>query len=592
MPLRSPICTIEGHVDAGKTSILDKIRGTSVAKAEAGAITQAIGASIIPLETIRSVSGELLKTLNMDITVPGLLFIDTPGHAAFTSLRKRGGNLADIAIVVIDINEGIMPQTQEAIEILKSYKTPFVIALNKIDRIKSWKESEGFLMQKINSQDPSVQKLIEEKLYEIVGSLHELGFEAERFDRVDDYTKQIALVPTSAETGTGIPELLMVMTGLAQKYLGTRLECDNSASAKGIILEVKEEKGIGKSLDVIIHDGCLKVNDTIVVGTLGEPIVTKVKSLFQPQPLSEMRDKKSKFNPVKEVTAATGVKISAKGIEEAIAGMPVHSVKDEKDIEHAEKQVKKEVEEVIIETGSEGVIVKADTLGSLEAVDNLLKEKEIPIKRATIGNVSNKDISEAESMYETNPFLAAVLGFNVSVNPAAQPIEKASRAKVITRDVVYKLIEDFEAWQEEEKRKQEERKLESLARPCRLKMLGKGYIFRQNNPAVFGVEVLEGTLKTGIPLMKQDGSRLEPVKSIQDEQESVEKAGKKEQVAISVPGITIGRQLGEEETILSDIPESDFRKLKEVKEHLSREEKNLLKEIAEIKRKENPVWGI
>ncbi|MBD3249806.1 translation initiation factor IF-2 [Candidatus Woesearchaeota archaeon] len=592
MPLRSPICTIEGHVDHGKTSILDQIRGTSVAKAEAGAITQAIGASIIPLETIQSVSGELLKTLNMDITVPGLLFIDTPGHAAFTSLRKRGGNLADIAIVVIDINEGIMPQTQEAIEILKTYKTPFVIALNKIDRIKGWKESEEFLMQKINSQEPQVQKLIEEKLYEIVGVLHELGFEAERFDRVDDYTKQIALVPTSAETGAGIPELLMVMTGLAQRYLESRLECDKSAPAKGIILEVKEEKGLGKSLDVIIHDGCLNINDTIVIGALGEPIVTKVKSLFQPQPLSEMRDKKAKFSSVKEVTAATGVKISAKDIETAIAGMPVHSVKGEKNIEHAKEQVKKEVEEVLIETESEGVIVKADTLGSLEAVDNLLKEKEIPIKRATIGNISKKDISEAESMYESNPFLAAVLGFNVSVNSAVQPIVKASRAKVITRDIIYKLIEDFEEWQEEEKKKQEKRKLEALARPCRLKMMGKGYIFRQNNPAVFGVEVLEGTLKTGINLMKQDGSRLEPVKSIQAEQESVEKAGKKEQVAISVPGITIGRQLGEEETLLSDIPEQDFRKLKEVKEHLSQEEKNLLKEIAEIKRKENPVWGI
>jgi len=591
MPLRSPICTIEGHVDHGKTSILDTIRGTSVAKAEAGAITQAIGASIIPLETIKKVSGKLLETLKMNITVPGLLFIDTPGHAAFTSLRKRGGNLADIAIVVIDINEGIMPQTQEAIEILKAYKTPFIIALNKIDLIKGWKEVEGFLIQKLSSQEERVQQELETKLYEIVGKLHELGFESERFDRVQDYTKAIAMIPTSAQTGAGIPELLMVMTGLAQKYLGDKLECDKEAAAKGIILEIKESKGLGKTLDVIIYNGCLKVNDTIVIGTLGEPIVTKVKSLMQPAPLAEMRDKKAKFSPVKQVTAATGVKISAKEIEDAVAGMPIHSSTDA-DLEKTKEQIQKEVKEVLIETEVEGIIVKADTLGSLEAVDTLLKEKGIPIRKATIGDITKKDLTEAESMYDKDPLQTAILGFNVEVSPEIEPLLKSTTAKVLTNNIIYKLIEDFERWQEEEKKRQEAKELDQLTRPCRIRMLGKGYIFRQNNPAVFGVDVLQGELKAGTRLMKMDGSKVGEVKSIQAEQETIEKAEKGKQVAVSVPGITIGRQIEETDTFLSDIPENDFRKLKELKQHLSKEEKDLLKEIAEIKRKENPVWGI
>ena len=590
--IRSPICTVEGHVDHGKTSILDRIRGTSVVTGEAGKITQAIGASIIPISTIQKTCGHLLQTLKMQFTIPGLLFIDTPGHAAFTALRKRGGNLADIAVVVIDINEGIMPQTKEAIEILKSYKTPFIVAANKIDLIPGFQHKEGKpILQAIQEQDPKVITQIETKLYELVGKIHEMGFESERFDRVQDYTKQIALVPTSAATGDGIPELLMVITGLAQKYLEEYLKCDTEGQAKGIILEVKEEKGLGTTIDVILYDGNLKRNDTIVIGSLTQPIITKIRAMLEPSPLAEMREQKTKFKPVQQATAATGVKIAAPGLENTTAGMPLLSSTQET-LEQAKSEVQKEVEEVLIETDKSGIIVKADTLGSLEAVDKLLKEKGITIRKATIGNITKKDISEAESIYEENPFKSVILGFNVNISPDALEIAKTTNAKILTNTVIYKLIEDFEKWQEQEKKKQEAKKLEVLIRPCKIKMLGKGYIFRQNNPAVFGVDVLEGTLKAGTPLMKTDGTILKPVKSIQSEQETIEKAEKGKQVAVSVPGITIGRQIGEEDILLSDIPEEHFRKLKELKQYLSKPEIALLKEIAEIKRKQNPVWGI
>ena len=589
--IRSPICTVEGHVDHGKTSILDRIRGTAVTKGEAGAITQAIGASIIPLSIIQKICGNLLKSLNMKFTIPGLLFIDTPGHAAFTALRKRGGNLADIAVVVIDINEGVMPQTQEAIEILKSYKTPFIIAANKMDITGLKNPDKKPVLQAIEEQEPNTKAKIETKLYELVGKLHELGFESERFDRVKDYTKQIAIVPTSAATGDGISELVMVITGLAQRYLEECLKCDTEGQAKGIILEVKEEKGLGTTVDVILYDGNLKRNDTIVIGSLTEPIITKVRVLLEPAPLAEMREKKTKFRPVKEAVAATGIKIAAPELENTTAGMPILSATPET-LENAKQAVQKEVEEVLIETDTEGIIVKADTLGSLEAVDKLLKEKNISIRKATIGNITKKDISEAESIYKKDPFKSVILGFNVEVSPDAEDIAKTTKSKIITNAVIYKLIEDFEKWQEQERKKQEAKKLDVLTKPCRLKMLGKGYIFRQNNPAVFGVEVLQGELKAGTPLMKPDGTILNQVKSMQLEQETVEKAEKGKQVAISVPGITIGRQIGGEEILLSDIPEEDFRKLKELKQYLSKEEIELLKEIAEIKRKQNPVWGV
>ncbi len=584
--IRQILVTVVGHVDHGKTSLLDKIRGTAVTEGESGLITQAIGASIIPIETIKRVCGKLLDALKQDITIPGMLAIDTPGHAAFTSLRKRGGNLADIAIVVVDIKEGFKPQTEEAIEFLKASKTPFIIAANKIDLLSKWKSSEKPIIQSINGQEAEVQRVFEEKMYSIVGQAYEkFEFSAERFDRVSDYTKQIAIVPVSAKTGEGIPELLMVLTGLAQKYLEKCLKCDIDGPAKGTVLEVKEEKGLGKTMDVIIYDGTLNVNDQIVIGNIGKPIVAKVKAMFEPAPLAEMMAKKSKYKSVRKVSAAIGVKISAPGAEEAIAGMPLLGVKG--NIDDAKEEVQKEVEEVLIETDKEGVIVKAGSLGSLEAVINMLKERKIPISKALIGDITKKDIADAGSMREKDPLKAVVLGFNVKL-----PEElKSENIKVILSDIIYELIEKIEKWQESEKKRQEAKALESLVQPCKVEIL-KGYVFRQSNPAVVGVHVVEGIVKPDTPLMKDDGTPLTSVKGIQSEQKNIDKAEKGAEVALSLPNVTVGRQINEGDVLLSAIPEDDFRQFKKHKHLLEGPQKTLLKQIAEIKRRKNPVWGV
>ncbi len=584
MTIRSPLCVILAHVDHGKTSILDNIRGSAITKGEAGGITQAIGASIIPLDTIKKICGKLLETLKMNFTIPGLLFIDTPGHASFTSLRKRGGNLADIAILVIDINEGLKPQTLESIEILKNYKTPFIIAANKIDLIAGWNSSDKSIVANIQEQGQTIQQLLDKKIYELVGKLSEMGFDSERFDRVDDFTKRIAIVPTSAKTGEGIPELLMILSALAQKFLETCLECNVDGDAKGTVLEVKEEKGLGKSMDVILYDGSLKRNDTIVIGTLTEPIVTKVKGLFEPMPLKEMRDKKSNFKAVKEVNAATGVKIAANDIDEVLSGMPIRSCSKEQ-VEKVKEEIKAEVEEVIIQTDKEGIVVKTDSLGSLEALDKLLKEKNIQIKKASIGNITKKDISDAEANYEKDPLKSVILGFNVTSD------SEPDNVKIISNNVIYKLIEDFEKWQVEERKKIEAKELDELVTPCKFQLM-KGYVFRQNNPAVVGADVLAGTIKVGTPLMKEDGKDITEVKSMQAEQENIDKAERGKQVAVSMEGVTVGRQINEGETLYSSIPEDHFRKLKKLKKYLTEEEKAILKEVAQIKRKANPVWGV
>ena len=579
--IRSPICTLVGHVDHGKTTLLDSIRGTTLAEREPGRITQHIGATEVPLSTIKKLCGKLIDSLKIDLTIPGLLFLDTPGHKAFVSLRKRGGNLADIAILVIDVLEGIKPQTLESIEILKNSKTPFVIALTKIDLISGFKDNKTSLLQNIESQADNVKKELDTKLYTIVGELYEkFQLNAERFDRVDNYTQKIAIIPISSKLKVGLPELLMVLTGLTQKYLENKLKIDIKGPAKATILEVKEAPGLGISIDVIIYDGTIKVDDTILIGSLENPIKTKVRSLLKLAPLSEIRDKKSKFSKVDEVTAAAGVKITAPGLDNVLSGMPLRVVG--KDFKKAEKEIKEEIEDVIIETEKDGIIVKADTLGSLEALDNILKERNLIIKKASLGNITKSDIAEASS--SQNPLNRVVLGFNVKSD------EDSKAIKVITNEVIYKILEDYDKWSEHENKRLKKEKLSKLRALCKIQIM-PGFVFRQNNPAVVGVEILLGKLKPNTPLML-NGKEITSAKSLQLEGENIEEAEKGKQVAVSLPGVTIGRQVKEGDILYSLVNESDYREFKKTKDFLDKDSIEILKEIADMKRKENAVWGI
>tara|TARA_Y100000310_G_scaffold336236_1_gene420247 strand:- start:1327 stop:3048 length:1722 start_codon:yes stop_codon:yes gene_type:complete len=572
--IRQPIVVLVGHIDHGKSSILENIRGISITKAEAGGITQSIKSYNISLKAIKQACGDLLKNIKTRITLPGLLFLDSPGHAAFNNMRKRGGNLADIAIIVIDINEGVKEQTLECLEILKHYKTPFIIALNKIDKIHGWSSNKNkSLMENINSLPENIKQEIDKKLYEILGVLAEKGFDSERFDRIKDYTKQISMVPVSAKTSEGIPELLMVLTGLAQKYLEQSLETMADGEGKATVLEVEEEEGMGTTLDIILYDGSIKQNDQIVIGTLGNPIITKVKGLFEP--------KANKLAPIKQINAAYGVKLSAPNIKEVIGGMPL--IVANKDIEKKKKEVMKEVESVLIDTDKEGIIVKADTLGSLEALVNLLKKEEILIKKASIGNITKKDLAEASS--EKNNLNKVILGFNI------KETETNPNIKVIASEVIYKIIEDFKKWKETQTKIEEAKKLEGVVRPFRIKIL-RGHIFRQSNPAVVGVIIEQGTLKTNANLIKKDGSKASNIKSIQQDGENVNEAEIGKEVAVSIPNLIVGRQIKEDDTLYSDMTEIEFRELKNLKKLLSPQEIGTLKEIMQIKRKENPLWGV
>lgn len=570
MPIRQPIISVLGHVDSGKTTLLDKIRGSAVAPGEAGGITQHIGASEIPIKNIIGICGDLIKKMRVDVKIPGLLFIDTPGHEAFTTLRKRGGSIADLAILIIDINKGFQPQTDESLTFLKEFKTPFVVAATKIDRILGWRSEENVcFLPNLKEQDERTQNEIEDKIYKIIGQLGEKGIKSERYDRVDDFAKEICIVPVSGITGEGIPDLLMLLTGLAQKYLEKRLEVSGEMG-KGTILEVREFKGLGTTIDVIVYDGVISRGDTLVIG--GKKIlVTKVKALLKPEPLKEMRVERI-FKSIERVSAASGVKISAPDLANVIAGSPVRFVKNEKDVDKARGDIEKEIEEVEIETENEGIILKADTLGSLEGLIKTLSDLNIPIRKAKVGNVMKADVMESAGMEKP-----VVFAFHVEILPDAVEAAKKQGVRIFKSNIIYKLIEDYQKWVEEEKKNKEKRLIESVTHPGRVKIL-PGYVFRQSKPAVFGVEVLGGIIKPGYKLRKKD-KVIGEVKELQSEGDNVDEAKIGEKVAVSMDGVTIGRQINEGDTLETAMKERDFEVLGKLKAKLPEDERKLLEEF-------------
>ena len=591
MTIRQPIITVLGHVDHGKTSVLDFIRGSTLADREAGKITQHIGATEIPLDTIKEICGDLLDIFKLKFDIPGLLFVDTPGHEAFSNLRKRGGSIADLAVLVIDINQGIQPQTKEAIEILKNFKVPFIIAANKVDLIYGWKSESNLFVKNFETQTENSKKYFNDKFYTILGELAELGFDSNLYHKVENHKKMVSIVPVSAKTGEGIAELLAILTGLSQKFLGGKLEIDSDARAKGTILEIKEEQGMGTTADIIIYDGNIKQDDTIIVGGINETITTKVKALLKPKALSEIRDSKSSFDKLKQVFAATGVKIIANDLDKALAGAPILSAETDEEIKNAEKEILKEIEDVLIQTEDDGIMLKADTLGSIEAASKLFEQHEIPIKQARIGNISKRDIVEAESSAVKGSLYAAVLGFNVKIDDEVAAYAKEKKIEVILNNVIYKVVEDFKEKLEERKKRLDLEKLDDLSWPGKIKIIPQ-YIFRQANPAIFGAEVISGKISTGINLINVDGKKIGRIKSIEDKGKKLKELKRGQESAVSVSGMNIGRNAKGGEEFYTDISEHDFRKLKSKKEFLSTDEKGILKEIAEIKRKEKDTWGI
>ena len=585
MKIRSPIVSVLGHVDHGKTTLLDYIRGSTIADKEAGGITQHIGATEIPNDTIEDICGNFISKLAIKDLIPGLFFIDTPGHAAFTSLRKRGGALADLAVLIVDINDGFKPQTFEALNILKMYKTPFIVVANKIDMIFGWESHENAsFKESFNQQAQSVKQELENKVYEIVGTLYKEGFQSERFDRVSNFASQISIIPISAKSGEGIIEVLAMLLGLAQEYLTEQLEIHEDAPAKGTVLEIKEETGLGMTIDAIIYDGVLRTNDELaLMSSSNEVLTTNIRSILRPLPLEEMRDSKKKFKKVDEVVAAAGIKIAAPNLDDVVSGSPLRVVNEEEDVK---EEILKEIEDITIDTEDEGILVKADTLGSLEAIVKLLKELNIPIRSADIGDVNRRDIINSSIALEEDDAHGAIIAFNVGVHPNSLEDLNKSDVHLFEGDVIYQIIEEYEEWIKEKEEAKKKAFYDAIVKPAKFMVLPK-LIFRQSKPAIVGIESLSGTLKQGQKLVNKNGEIVGSIASMEDKGETLPDITRGQRVAMAIKDAIVGKHFEEGDELFVDVPEKHYKFIeREFKDKLTEDEFETLYEFLEIKRKQ------
>ena len=584
---RQPIVVVLGHIDSGKTSLLDKIRGTAVQSREAGGITQHIGASFFPIETLEDLCGNLLEKVGGKIDIPGILVIDTPGHAVFTNLRNRGGSASDISILVIDAMKGIEVQTRESLDILRKRKVPFIIALNKLDTVPGWRPSSS-LTSSLKQLDESTRNNLDGRIYDVVGELSRHGIQSEAFYRLQDPKKQVAIVPVSAKTGEGIPELISLLIGLTQSYLKQKLTV--SGNTRGIVLEVTEEPGLGDTANIILTDGILNKNDEIAVAKKEGAVLTKIKAIFMPKPLDEMRDPRDKFSPVNQVVAATGAKISTSDLEGVLGGSPIIGINDG-NLDLVKNEIESEIKSIFVETDSVGIIVKADTLGSLEAVVDTLKESNIAISTADTGMVSRKDVIKAQVITETDKYLGSILAFGVKVLDDAKEEANKNGIRIFSEPVLYDLVDEYRDWVTSDKENLQRTELDSIILPCKFQLI-KGMVFRRNGPAVCGVEILGGSLKHKSSIINSEGKEVGVVKQTKDNGENIQNAPKGSEVSISMNEPVIGRTIREGEILYSLPANIGVRLLKDRhSDSLSEDELTILDEIIELRRKVVPLYG-
>jgi len=588
--LRSPICCILGHVDTGKTKLLDKVRQTNVQEGEAGGITQQIGATYFPVDALETKTQVVNKDGQFKFNVPGLLVIDTPGHESFTNLRSRGSSLCNIAILVVDIMHGLEPQTLESMRLLRDRKTPFIVALNKIDRLYGWKkiDNNGF-QESMALQNKGVQNEFRDRLEKTKVAFAEQGFNSELYYENKSMAKNVSLVPTSAHTGEGIPDMLKLLVTLTQERMTNKLMYLSEVECT--VLEVKVIEGLGTTIDVVLSNGVLREGDRIVLCGLNGAIATNIRALLTPAPLKELR-LKSQYVHNSECKASLGVKIAANDLEHAIAGSRLLVVGPQDDEEDLEEEVMSDIENLLqrVSKTGRGVSVQASTLGSLEALLEFLKVSKIPVANISIGPVYKRDVMQAGIMLEKAKEYAVMLCFDVKVDKEAQAYADDQSVKIFTADIIYHLFDDFTKHMAQlAEQKKEDSKLLAVF-PC---VLSPVAVFNKKDPIVVGVDVTEGNLHLLTPIA---AVRTNPVTNVKEvvnigRVQSIERDHKQipickkgqPSVAVKIEGPNqpmYGRHLDEKDTLYSLISRQSIDTLKEFyRSDVSNEEWALIKKL-------------
>ncbi|XP_069577264.1 eukaryotic translation initiation factor 5B [Brachyistius frenatus] len=536
--LRAPVVCVLGHVDTGKTKILDKLRHTHVQDGEAGGITQQIGATNVPLETIEEQTKMVKNFEKENLKIPGMLIIDTPGHESFSNLRNRGSSLCDIAILVVDIMHGLEPQTLESINLLKEKKCPFIVALNKIDRLYDWKKSpDTDVVATLKKQKKNTKDEFDERAKTIIVEFAQQGLNAALFYENKDPRTFVSLVPTSAHSGDGMGNLIALLVELTQTMLARRLaHCDE---LRAQVMEVKALPGMGTTIDVILINGRLREGETIIVAGVEGPIITQIRGLLLPPPLKELRVK-TQYEKHKEVSTSQGVKILGKDLEKALAGLPLLVAHRDDEIPVLRDELVRELKQTLssIKLEEKGVYVQASTLGSLEALLEFLRTSKVPYAGINIGPVHKRDVMKASAMLEHDLQYAVILAFDVKVERESQEMADSLGVRIFSAEIIYHLFDAFTKYREDYKKAKQDEFKNIAVFPVKLRVLPQ-FVFNSRDPIVMGVTVEAGVLKQGTPLCVPTKGFVDigVVTSIEMNHKSVDSAKKGQEICVKIEPI-------------------------------------------------------
>ena len=595
--LRCPIAVIMGHVDTGKTKLLDKIRKTNVQGGEAGGITQQIGATFFEKKTLETQTARLNETEKFDINVPGMLVIDTPGHESFTNLRSRGSSLCDVAILVVDLMHGLEQQTIESLTMLRSRGTPFVVALNKVDRCYAWKTcADAPIREALKEQPEGTMSEFRSRTTDAKVQLQEQGVNSNLYWEMgdDDWMNSdfVPLVPTSAITGEGVQDILLLLCQMAQRKLWKQIMW--CANLQCTVLEVKQIDGLGTTVDVLVVNGYIREGDKAVFCTLNGPIVTEIRGLLTPPPSREMRVKADYIHH-KEVKGALGVKLIGNNLEKVMAGTPVMIVGPDDEEEDIKAEVMSDLSRIQdkLSTDKKGVMVQASTLGALEALLQFLREETkppIPVSSVGIGAITKRDVTQISIMNEKGcPEYATILAFDVNVEREARDHANAMSVRIFTADIIYHLFDQFTRFMDElaEKRRADAAAVAVFPSICRIL---PQHVFNQKDPIIVGMEVVEGILKVGTPLCipSLGGLHVGKVTSIESNGREQETAKKGASIAVKIvnesnPNIMYGRQFDATHSLYSTLTRASIDALKtNFKDKLENEDWRLVVKLKKV----------
>ncbi len=570
--MRSPICAFLGHVDAGKTSIMDAIRNTFFAYRESGGLTQNIGITEVPTYRIKEITSDLLKRFKVDVSVPSIIFIDSPGHEAFVTLRERGASIADLAILTVDVTEGLQKQTIESIDILRSYKTPFLVALTKIDTVQGYIAAKHISVMELLEKGSSVySEHVDKEVYSLVTELANYGFQAERYDRITDFTKQLAIIPISAINNIGIKDLIVMIIGLSQKYVMT----SKSEGDQAAILEEKLVKGVGKVYDSIIYSGELNTGDRVLMQTHDGPAETKIKAIMRLTPLEESRENFGKYENVKSASATTPIRLVLHD-PEALIGTSIAVFKTDEDKARLISELAASTKGYN-DDSAKGIVVCADSIGSIDAIKKIGSSKGIEIGKTKIGEPTKNDIATARLNN------GVILAFNVPIQKHVEIMAKADGITIISTNSIYTLFDRYSEFISSVNAMRLKSITSNLILPAKI-MFIKNNIFRRSGPCIFGVEVIGGEIRPGYPLINKNGEKIGRIINIQDDKKALEMAVKGDKVAISVDNAVYGRDIKDEDILYTDMEIHDIVKFEDIKNILPQDYSEVLAETQKIKK--------